>query len=146
VGSLEQISVAQLDELYRTNVRAPYGLTQVFLPLLKFRKGQIVFINSSQGLRAGSNTGAYASTKHAVKAIADSLRDEVNVDGVRVLSVYPGRTATPTMKALYEGEGRSYEPDLLQPDDIAQVVLNALQLPRTAEVTDIQIRPLRKSY
>jgi NADP-dependent 3-hydroxy acid dehydrogenase YdfG len=145
-GSIEQISVAQFDELYRTNVRAPYALTQAFLPLLKSRKGQVVFINSSQGLRATANTGAYASTKHAMKALADSLRDEVNADGVRVVSIYPGRTATPTIKALYETEGGSYEPNLLQPDDIAQVVLNALQLPRTAEVTDIQIRPFIKSY
>jgi NADP-dependent 3-hydroxy acid dehydrogenase YdfG len=147
VGSLEEISVAQLDALYRTNVRAPYALTQALLPSLKTRKGQIVFINSSQGLQAGANTGAYASTKFAMKAIADSLRHEINAEGIRVLSIYPGRTATPRIKALYEVEGQSYRPELLlQPDDVAQVVMNTLQLPRTAEVTNIEIRPLIKSY
>jgi NADP-dependent 3-hydroxy acid dehydrogenase YdfG len=51
------------------------------------------------------------------------------------------------MKTLYEIEGRAYQPQLLlQPEDIAQVALNALLMPRTAEVTNVEIRPLIKSY
>jgi NADP-dependent 3-hydroxy acid dehydrogenase YdfG len=146
-GRLEEISVNQLDALYRINVRTPYALTRALLPLLKSTRGQLVFINSSQGLQAGADTGAYASTKHALKAITDSLRQEVNACGIRVLSIYPGRTATRTIKALYEREGQPYRPELLlQPEDIAKVVVSMLQLPRTAEVTNVEIRPLAKSY
>jgi len=50
----------------------------------------------SAGLRSPANVDILA-TQHALRAIADSLRDEVNADGIRVLSVYPGRTATPRM-------------------------------------------------
>jgi NADP-dependent 3-hydroxy acid dehydrogenase YdfG len=122
-------------------------LTQALLPLLKSRQGQIVFINSSQGLQARGNSGPFAATQHALKAVTDSLRQEVNADGIRVLSVYPGRTATPRIQALYEVERRAYRPELLlQAEEIAQVVLNALLLPRTAEVTNVEIRPLIKSY
>jgi NADP-dependent 3-hydroxy acid dehydrogenase YdfG len=146
-GSLQTTPVEQLDLLYRTNVRMPYVLTQALLPLLKSWQGQIVFINSSQGLQAGGNTGPFAATQHALKAIADSLRQEINADGIRVLSVYPGRTATPRMKSLFEREGRSYRPELLlQAEDVAQVVMQTLLLPRTAEVTNIEVRPLVKSY
>jgi short-subunit dehydrogenase len=71
---------------------------------------------------------------------ADSLRDEVNALGIRVLSVYPGRTATPRIAKLFEKEGRTYQPDLLmQPEDVAEMVTHSLRLPRTAEVTDISI-------
>jgi len=126
-------------------VRGPYLLTQCLLPLLRRRPGQVVFINSSAGLTARANVGQYAATKHALKAVADSLRDEVNRDGVRVLSVFPGRTATPTQEALHRLEGRPYRPErLLQPADVAAVVVHALGLPRTAEVTEIKIRPLVK--
>jgi hypothetical protein len=60
----------------------------------------------------------------------------VNADGIRILSIYPGRTATPKIKALCEITGRPYEPELLlQPGDIAQIVVDTLRLPRTAEVT-----------
>ena len=146
-GTLEKTSVRELDSLYRTNLRMPFALTQALLPLLKSQQGQIVFVNSSQGLHAKKNTGAFAATQHALKAITDSLRQEVNADGVRVLSIFPGRTATPRIKALCEIEGRPYRPELLlQAEDIAQVALNALLLPRTAEITNVEIRPHIKSY
>ena len=145
LGQVEEAPVTDFDGQYRTNVRAPYMLTQALLPMLRPRQGQIVFINSSVGLNARAGVGQYAATKHALKAIADSLREEVNAAGVRVLSVFLGRTATPMQVAIYTVEGKEYHPErLLQPQDVAAVVLNALSLPRTAEVTDISIRPLMK--
>ena len=48
---------------------------------------------------------------------------------------------------MYEKHGQEYKPELLlQAEDVASVILNALTLPRTAEVTDISIRPMLKSY
>jgi NADP-dependent 3-hydroxy acid dehydrogenase YdfG len=80
-----------------------------------------------------------------LKAIADSLRAEVNADGVRVVSLYPGRTATPQQQEIHELENKPYHPErLLQPQDIARAVVDALSLPRTAEVTDINIRAMQK--
>jgi NADP-dependent 3-hydroxy acid dehydrogenase YdfG len=146
-GPVETASLEDLDKHYLTNVRGPYALTQALLAMLRRRQGQIVFINSSAGLSARGKSAQYAASKHALKAIADSLREEINAEGIRVLSVFPGRTATPMQAALYEAEGRAYDPRILmQPADAAQVVLHALRLPRTAEVTDIQLRPLIKSY
>jgi NADP-dependent 3-hydroxy acid dehydrogenase YdfG len=59
-----------------------------------------------------------------------------------VLSVYLGRTATPRQAAIFESEGKVYRPErLIQPEDVGSVVINALALNRTAEVTDIKIRP-----
>ena len=146
LGRLESAPVEEFDRQFRVNVRAPYALTQALLPMLKSRRGQIVFINSSAGLNAGPNVGQYAATKHALKAVADSLRHEVNAEGLRVLSIYPGRTASPMQAAVFKMEGREYRPELLmQPEDLASVVINALVLPRSAEVTDINVRPLVKS-
>jgi NADP-dependent 3-hydroxy acid dehydrogenase YdfG len=145
-GTLAASAIDRFDELYRANVRAPYLLTQALLPLLVAARGEIVFINSSQGLNASAGVGQYAATHHARRAIADSLRHEVNADGVRVLSVYPGRTATPLMREICELEGIPYRPErLMQPSDIADGVIAALALPRTAELTDLSIRPRQKS-
>jgi NADP-dependent 3-hydroxy acid dehydrogenase YdfG len=145
-GSIEDADLADFDKQYQANVRAPYALTQALLPMLKTRQGQVVFINSSSGLTAKPMTAQYDSTKHALKAIADSLRGEINRHGVRVLSVYLGRTASEMQERIYQMEGRPYRPELLlQPDDVASIVVSALSLPRTAEVTDISIRPMIKS-
>jgi NADP-dependent 3-hydroxy acid dehydrogenase YdfG len=146
-GKIENHDTQDFDRQYRANVRAPYLLTQVLLPLLKVRPGQIVVVNSSVGLRAPVGVSQFAATQHAMKAITDSLREEVNADGIRVLSVFPGRTATPRQATLYKLGGKDYRADiLLQPEDIAAIVIAALTLPRTAEVTEIHIRPLIKSY
>jgi len=144
---MEDACVEDLDLQYATNVRAPYFLTKCLLPLLTASRGQIVFVNSSAALNAKrAEVGQYAATKHALRGIADSLREEVNPKGVRVLSVYLGRTATPMQEALFQEEGKTYHPEmLLQPEDIASVVVQTLMLPATAEVTDISIRPMRKS-
>jgi len=145
LSALEDARIEDFDLQYRINVRAPYLLTQTLLPMIKSRHGQIVFINSSAGLKANANVGQYSATKHALKAIADSLREEVNAQGIRVLTVYPGRTATPMQAAVHEVEDKVYQPEkLMQPEDVAEVVVNALSLSRTAEVTDITIRPLNK--
>ena len=58
-GKIEATPVGQLDALYRANLRLPFALTQALLPLLKLRPGQIVFINSSQGLAARAATGPF---------------------------------------------------------------------------------------
>ena len=143
-GPMATASVEAFDRQYGVNVRVPYALTQAFLAALVERHGQVVFVNSSAALRASADTGQYGATKHALKAVADSLRDEVNARGVRVLTVYPGRTATPMQARVHEHEGRSYHPDrLLQPEDVSSIVSSILLLPRTAEVTDISIRPHR---
>ncbi|WP_319502719.1 SDR family NAD(P)-dependent oxidoreductase [uncultured Draconibacterium sp.] len=146
IGHLENSPVEDFDRQYRINVRAPFILTQALTPMLKKRKGQVVFINSSAGLTSGANFSQYSATKFALKAIADSFRQEINPFGVRVLSIYPGRTASPMQVDIFKKEGRTYSPNLLlQPSDIAEITLSSLKLPRTAEVTDINIRPQVKS-
>ncbi|MEE8523970.1 MAG: SDR family NAD(P)-dependent oxidoreductase [Thermoanaerobaculia bacterium] len=142
LGAVDATPVTELDRQIGVNLRAPYLLTQALLPTLRQRRGEIVFVNSSVSGRAG--VGAYAASKQALKTFADSLRDEVNGDGVRVLSVFPGRTASAMQEEIHRLEGRPYHPErLLQPEDVAATVVHSLTLPRTAEVTDLQIRPMR---
>jgi NADP-dependent 3-hydroxy acid dehydrogenase YdfG len=146
-GEHANASVADLDAQYRANVRGPYLLMQALLPALQSACGQVVFVNSSTGLVARVRSGQFAATQHGMKAIADSLRAEVNEQGIRVLSVFLGRTATARTEILFREEGKTYRPELLmQPEDVALMVVQALKMPRTAEVTEISMRPLLKSY
>jgi NADP-dependent 3-hydroxy acid dehydrogenase YdfG len=147
-GSIEETAVRSLDDQLRANVRAFYVIAQRLLPLLRKGPGQIVVINSSiVSGAARPGVGQFAATQHALRALTDTLREEVNADGVRVLSVFPGRTATSRQERLFAEEGRPYQPELLlQPEDLATIIVTALRLPRTAEVTDIHIRPMLHTY
>jgi short-subunit dehydrogenase len=110
--------------------------------LLRRAHADVVFVNSTAALHGVPNVAEYAMSKAAIRAFADSLRAEENAQGLRVLSVYVGRTATPMQEQVAREEGRDYHPErLLQPEDVASAILAALMLPHTAEITDIHIRP-----
>ncbi|HMJ90334.1 MAG TPA: SDR family NAD(P)-dependent oxidoreductase [Candidatus Acidoferrum sp.] len=134
--------IEDLDTHYRCNVRAPYALTQKLLPALSKAEGSIVFINSTAIENPRAGISQYAATKHALKAVADNLRDEVNKDGIRVLTVLLGRTATPMQEQICRVEQRPYDPSrLIQPEEAASVVVNALASSRTLELTNLHLRP-----
>lgn len=139
---LDVATIEDFDLQYACNVRAPFAITRQFLPSLLEHRGGVIFINSSAGLGAKPDMGQYAATKHALKAVADCLRQEVAASGLRVLSIFLGRTATPMQEALCHNEGKTYDPGLyIQPDDVALSILASLSLPHTAEITDLTLRP-----
>lgn len=146
-GELGTVPPADLDRMLAVNFRAPFVLTNRLVPALAAARGQLVFVNSSAGLEASAGRAAYAASKFALRALADAARLELNARGVRVASVYPGRTASPGMDALFAQEGREYDPALLlQPDDIARAVLGVIDAPGHVEITEICMRPRHKSY
>ena len=132
-GSLAEASVEALDSQYKSNVRLPYQVSQALLPLIRKRPGQIVFVNSSivfGGARIPHQP--VRGHQHAVKALADTLRQEVNADSTRALCT-PGRTATTRQSRMYAKENKPYRSELLlQPEEIATMVTAALSLPPTA--------------
>ena len=145
MGAVATAPLSDFDALYRSNVRAPFALTQAFLPQLIASRGSVAFINSTAGETTHANVGQYAASKFALKALADTLRLEVNAQGVRVLSVMLGRTSTPMQEEVCRLEGSTYDPTrFLQPRDVARAVVNALTLSPGAEMTNIYLRPARK--
>jgi NADP-dependent 3-hydroxy acid dehydrogenase YdfG len=80
-------------------------------------------------------------------ALADSVRAEIRSQGVRVTTLFLGRTATARQAAIFAMEQRPYFPErLIQPEDVANLVVWLMRLPRTSEVTEIVVRPQFKSY
>lgn len=137
--------VESLNRLFEVNVRGPYLLTQGLLPLLERARGQVIVLNSSVVRTPGEGVAAYKSTQHAMVGLMDSLRQDLNRRGIRVSSVFPGRTATPRMQRIYAKEGRSYAPRLLmQPEEVAQLAVALAELPARIEVTDVHVRSVSR--
>ncbi|WP_156726236.1 SDR family oxidoreductase [Streptomyces apocyni] len=126
------------------NLVSPAELTRHFLPQLRLTQGHVVFVNSGAGLNAHADWSAYAASKHGLRALADSLRQEEKPNGVRVTSVYPGRTASPMQAKVHQQEGKEYEPSRwIDPESVATTILMAIDLPHDAEVNDLSVRPGR---
>lgn len=146
LANVEGSSVKDFDAQFAANVRAAYVLVQLMLPRLRDVSGQVVFINSSiTRAHKTDGRGAFAATQHALRSFANTLRDEVNADGIRVTTIYPGTTATPRQLELYNNAGKRYDPSrMLHPEDVAEAVLFAVTAGRTAEITDLYLRPMLK--
>lgn len=142
LGTLSDLSVDDWASQLRVNLVAPATLTKVALPALRAARGTVVFVNSGAGLHAHPGWSAYAASKFGLRALADSLRAEEHERGVRVTSVFPGRTATPMQVKVHAQEGKEYDADdWIDPSTVADAIVRVLDLPRDATVSDLTIRP-----
>ncbi|MEU2868457.1 SDR family oxidoreductase [Streptomyces olivoreticuli] len=144
LGTIGDLTTRTWNRTLAANLISPAELTRLFLPQLRVSQGHVVFVNSGAGLNAHATWGVYAASKHGLKALADSLRAEEHGNGVRVTSVYPGRTATPMQAKVHQQEGKEYDPaKWIDPDSVAKTILLAVDLPRDAEINDLTVRPGR---
>jgi NAD(P)-dependent dehydrogenase (short-subunit alcohol dehydrogenase family) len=92
---LEFLPVQNLRRQLEVNVIGQVAVTQALLPALRRGQGRIVFVGSIAGRSALPFLGAYAASKHALEAIADSLRIELSPWGIGVTIIEPGSIRTP---------------------------------------------------
>lgn len=124
------------------NLTSPALLTRAALPALRAAAGHVVFVNSGAGLHAAARWSAYAAAKFGLRALADALRAEEAPHGVRVTTVYPGRTATAMQARVHTQEGRPYDPhQWIPPQSVAAAIRTALDLPPQAHLTEVTVRP-----
>jgi NADP-dependent 3-hydroxy acid dehydrogenase YdfG len=142
LGTVAELTVQQWREHFDVNLLAPAELTRVTLPALRATRGTVVFVNSGAGLHANAEWAAYAASKHGLRALADALRLEEKEHGVRVTSVYPGRTATPMQQKVHDQEGKEYDAgDWVRPESVADSIRFVLDLPRDATIPDVTVNP-----
>ena len=142
LGGVADLGVEQWRHQLDVNLLAPAELTRLALPALRRGRGTVVFVNSGAGLHAHPQWSAYAASKHGLRALADSLRGEEREHGVRVTTVYPGRTATPMQQKVHDQEGKEYDAEQwIRPETVAAAVVHVLDLPRDATVPDLSLSP-----
>ncbi|MFE7570536.1 SDR family oxidoreductase [Streptomyces sp. NPDC057539] len=144
LGAVGDLTPKTWHHQLNVNLVAPAELTRHLLPQLRVSHGQVIFVNSGAGLSAHAEWGAYAASKHGLKALADALREEERANGLRVTSVYPGRTASPMQAKIHQQEGKEYDATRwIDPGSVASTILAALDLPRDARIDDVTVRPGR---
>ena len=135
-----EMSVATWDEVIEVNLRGMFLVTRAFLPaMLAAGRGAIVNLASLAGRSGFSQGAAYCASKHGVLGFSKSLMLEVRQRGLRVIAVCPGSVNTP-----FFDQETPFNPNrdkILAPEDVAQVVLDALEVPERAMVSEIDIRP-----
>lgn len=136
----EEITAAEWDESFATNVRSLYVVTRAVLPGMRQRgAGTIVNVASLSGRSGFAGGTVYTATKHAVLGFSRSLMLEFRNEGIRVITICPGSMDT---EMIQRQSAFERDPErILKPEDVAQTVLHAVRLPDRALVSELDIRP-----
>ena len=139
-GRVAESSVDEWRATFDVNVFGPVALTITLLPALRRAHGRVVFINSGSGRKVAPGMASYSASKFALRAFADSLREDE--PQLRVTTVYPGRTDTEMQRELVAFEGHEYDPSkFLRPETVAAAVANAVATPPDGHLHEVVLRP-----
>ena len=107
VGAVEETSIGQAQALFDTNVIGVLRMIHAVLPDMRRQgAGQIINISSILGFIPAPFMGVYASTKHAIEGLSESLDHEVRAFGIRVILIEPHYIRTNLDASAAQAEGR----------------------------------------
>ena len=137
---LHQLPPEEWDRVMNTNLRGPYYCMRVFTPMMVERGGgDFVNISSIAGKNPLPNGAVYSASKWGLNGLSYSAAEELRKYKIRVTVICPGSTAT----ELSPHEGKDAG-KMLQPDDIARVVLMVVTQAPQSFASEIILRPTQK--
>ena len=138
--TVEEISGDEFRQTVETNLLGVFYACHYAIPLMKKRGGgYIINISSLAGQNAHPGMAAYNASKYGLNGFTEAMMQEVRHDGIKVSYICPGSVNTyfggdtPTDEKAWQ----------LQPDDIAQVVMNLLEMDPRALPSKVELRPSR---
>jgi len=142
---LDPIQTGNLDDwdaMMDINVKGLLYVSKAIIPGMTERKsGHIINIGSSAGKEVYPNGNVYCGSKHAVLAITEGMRIDLNPFGIKVGAVNPGLVETEFSRVMFKGDAatdnvyRGYK--ALQPEDVADVIYFAVSRPAHVNIADV---------
>ena len=144
-GMFLEAPVAEMDlgaweRVLRVNLTAPFLVTQAVLPqMMARREGRILNIASTSSMQGYLHQSAYCASKHGLLGFARSLAMELKPHNVHVYNLCPGGVDTDLIKGTHLGERLKGQP-MIQPKDIAEMVLFLLRQPGNIDLSEVTVR------
>jgi 3-oxoacyl-[acyl-carrier protein] reductase len=135
-SAVEKMDVAHWDRVIGTNLNSLFYCTHAALPHLKNQGGWIINIGSLAGKNAFPGGAAYNASKFGLVGFSEALMQEVRHDDIRVSYIMPGSVATD-----FEGSSSWAADWMIQPQDIAQIVIDLLETPARTLPSRVEVRP-----
>ncbi len=138
---LHELPPEDWQDVFQTNLRAPYLLIRAFAPMMIAAKsGHILNISSLAGHNPLANGAAYAASKWGLNGLTYSVAEELRPHGIRVSVIAPGSVNTG-----FGGGSGGNQARKLQPDDVAHVVEMLVTQAPQSFVSEVLLRPTQKS-
>jgi uncharacterized protein len=124
----------EVDDDFSVNVTSSIKIIDSLISLIKKNKGDIVIIGSTSAFQSHDETSVYSSTKHAILGYIKALQLELKKENVRVIGFHPGGFKS---QLHIKAGSKLKQEDLMDPKDLAQLLMNILELPRSIQVSEI---------
>lgn len=131
-----KMDVAHWDRVIGTNLNSLFYCTHAALPHIRKQGGWIINIGSLAGKNAFPGGAAYNASKFGLVGFSEALMQEVRHDDIRVSYIMPGSVATD-----FEGSSTWAADWMIQPQDIAQIVIDLLKTPGRTLPSRVEVRP-----
>ena len=135
---IEDVTLEDWNRQLDVNLRATFLVSQAFIPGMKRRKkGTLVFMNSVAGKKGYPYSAAYVASKYGMRGLADSLREELREDNIKVISIHPGAVDTP----FWDGTGVNFpREEMLDTATLAQSIVHTIQSPGNFTIEEMVVR------
>ena len=135
---IEDVTLEDWNCQLDVNLRASFLVSQAFIPGMKQReKGMLVFMNSVAGKKGYPYSAAYVASKFGMRGLADSMREELRENNIKVISIHPGAVDTP----FWDETGVNFpREEMLDTSTLAQSIMHAIQSPGNFTVEELVVR------
>jgi NADP-dependent 3-hydroxy acid dehydrogenase YdfG len=141
--ALEVLSLADYHEMMNANLNGAYYCVQAFLPQMRAQgSGTVVNIISDAGKAASPKAGpGYVISKFGMAGLTSAINAEERTRGIRACAIFPGDINTPILEKRPAPPDAAARAKMMQPEDIAECVLLAVNLPSRAIIEELIVRP-----
>ncbi len=144
-GSIEQFSVAQIDQAIRVNLSSALILSRRLVPVFRHQKrGRMIFIGSESALIAGKKGALYSAAKFGLRGLCQALRQDCSNDGINVSLINPGMVRSPFFDNLSFRPGEKPE-NAIEVAHIASLIWQILRSSTDMVIDEINVSPRVKS-
>jgi short-subunit dehydrogenase len=143
-NNVEDISLDEWHTMINTNLSGVFYITRKVVPLMKKNPAvcHIVNISSVAGLIGNPSISGYNATKFGLRGFSEALMKELRYDGIKVSCMFPGSIAT----EFFDQTGTDIHPNMMNGRDVANVLINILELPDNFLIDEITMRPLNPKH
>jgi NADP-dependent 3-hydroxy acid dehydrogenase YdfG len=141
-GPFLELSLEHLDEMIDVNLKGTLYAVRAALPHMLGREGDVISLASEAGRRGLPYEAVYCASKFGQVGFTRALDHELREQGIRCTNICPGGVATEF--ALEDSRGRTPDalPGMMTADDVADVVVFALERPRHLRILETALRPV----
>ena len=142
--NVEMLSVDDWQKMISLNLTAAFLLTKLYVPeMKKNKKGILIYINSVAGKKGYPFSSGYVASKFALRGFAESVREELRAEGIKVVSIFPGAIDTPLWDQVDSQFDRK---EMMTIEEVAETIISTVDFKNISVIEELVIRRIKGDF